>query len=141
MKSVEKNLVFLGLIIFLITSFFPLILYVSYDYRSADSLEIYTAILIELIIFIFILLFKIQNLIRIIILSILNFSLLIGPGTIFYLYTNYGSSSSYIIYILNYLSIGSNLVWIVPPVLFNNISIILFIIEYKRTKIEREKVL
>lgn len=137
MKNIEKRLVYLGCLLLLITTFFPAVISLLSNYKSVDSFQIYSVIIIVLTIFLFIFFADMKKLKNIIILIILNFSILIVPGSIVYLYNMYNSdisNNSYILHILNYLSEGAHLTWLLPAVLFNSISIFLFILEYKRTK-------
>lgn len=137
MKNIEKRLVYLGCLLLLITTFFPAVISLLSNYKSVDSFQIYSVIIIVLTIFLFIFFADMKKLQNIIILIILNFSILIVPGSIVYLYNMYNSdisNNSYILHILNYLSEGAHLTWLLPAVLFNSISIFLFILEYKRTK-------
>lgn len=137
MKNIEKRLVYLGCLLLLIITFFPAVISLLSNYKSVDSFQIYSVIIIVLTIFLFIFFADMKKLKNIIILIILNFSILIVPGSIVYLYNMYNSdisNNSYILHILNYLSEGAHLTWLLPAVLFNSISIFLFILEYKRTK-------
>lgn len=130
MKNIEKKIVYLSFLVLLIITFFPAMLEVLSNYKSSESFQLYSAIIIGIIIVVFISLSDMKKLRSIIIFLILNFSIFIIPASISFVYTRGNIDNSYVLYTLNYISEGSILSWLLPTVLLNSISTLLFILKY-----------
>lgn len=131
---------YLGCVIMLVTTFFPGIISIFYNYKSADSIAIYSIIIFIIILIIFLGNSDMRKKKNIIILVILNGCILLIPWTILFIlakplgtmYITEIINKKYFQFILEFISEGSTLTWYLPGGVMNLTSIILFIYEYRK---------
>jgi len=138
MKKTSIHLLgYIGSIVMIITAFIPGVILISSDYKSADSIAIYSSIIISLMIIMLLSICDMRKITNILILTILNIGIVILPLTLtYFLGKIYGTifinniydSQTYLKYILSQTMEGYEITYYFPAFFLISMSVIQFII-------------